>query len=98
MPGSFPLCLAAAISQAKHTNQEARTANERFEQGRQLARSFLRGRTADRACAGQHPGAPRTTVRATTMGGDQPQEWRMRRERQTPCYTTRVGDVRRVER
>ena len=36
------------------------------------------------------------TVRAATMGGAKPQGWQMRRERKTPCYTTRVEDVPRA--
>ena len=36
------------------------------------------------------------TVRAATMGGAKPQGRQMRRERKTPCYTTRVEDVPRA--
>ena len=38
----------------------------------------------------------RGTVRAATMGASKPQGWQMRRERETPCYTTRIEDVPRA--
>ncbi len=38
----------------------------------------------------------RGTVRVATMGAGGKQEWQMRREHKTPCYTTRVEDVPRA--
>ncbi len=38
----------------------------------------------------------RGTVRVATLGGAKSQTWQMRRERKTPCYTTRIKDVPRA--
>lgn len=40
-----------------------------------------------------NPWGGRATVRMATMGGAKPLGWQMRRERKTPCYTTRIEDV-----
>ena len=38
----------------------------------------------------------RGTVRAASMGTGDAQRWQMRRERKTPCYTTRIEEVPRA--
>lgn len=38
----------------------------------------------------------RGTVRAASMGSGDAQAWQMRRERKSPCYTTRIQDVPKV--
>lgn len=38
----------------------------------------------------------RGTVRAASMGAGGKQEWQMRRDRKSPCYTTRLEDVPRA--
>ena len=38
----------------------------------------------------------RGTVRAASMGAGRPQEWQMRRDRKSPCYTTRIEEVPRA--
>ncbi len=39
----------------------------------------------------------RGTVRAASMGAGKPQEWQMRRDCKTPCYTTRIEDLPRAK-